>query len=583
MSKRFRRVMAVLVTASALGVSVPLQGASATTAVADVPLPGGLDGARTAIGDRAPADRALFLPELVVRFFNTSSTTHVADVPELQALVTRLEQCASASPSGAGCGRTDALPLPMTTDWWTSTVFRSRSTPGTLVRDIVRSHDAALLYWSLLTLDGATRAWFAHERGLVADATGDRAAVLALAAPGLHVIDGRVSVPGGDPARAAWEALVGAQTSAPVEFVQRLLNADDGWMAFFMASLSHLTPAQVTVVLHLDATDRDLSRDSLRRLYDVFVNAGRGWKLTSRPFSRPPLDPLLLLADLQIEESGRRALIPGGSAFWTAVFEMAGSNDLRPPASVATATDGAVDVSWLLARVFEAGPTESKLRADQVNFAQRAFRSVAASEAADVAVAIAALDRYPALIRTLERLDIHDPGIYRQAIARAAALDAIRDATVRTRAIAQFQGALALLLRAVVVGSVARHDAPALVTSLVGLPTSDAGRYEGKLTQWISTRLAGTTQGDDAETALLSTLAGPAGPVAEVEWEGTRYRIDVSGAEARRIAQTRGETPPAFLASATMLLDLARPAESSRQFGLRPPATCDRRAETDRR
>ena len=575
MSKRFRRVMAMLVTASALGLSVPVQGVSATTAVSDVPLPGGLNGARTVIGDRAPADRALFLPELIVRFFNTASTTRVADVPELQALVTRLEQCGSSSPSGTTCGPADSLPLPLTADWWTSDVFRGRSTPDTLVRDIVRSHDAALLYWSLLTLDGPTRAWFAQERGLVATATGDRAAVLALAAPGLHVIDGRLSVPGGEPARAAWEALVGAQTSAPTAFVQRLLDADDGWMPFFMASLSHLTPAQLTVVLHLDATDRDLSRDSLRRLHDVFVNAGRGWKLTSRPFSRPPLDPLLLLADLQIDETGHRALIPGGSTFWTAVFEMAASNDLKPPKSVGAATDGPVDVAWLLARVFEAGPTESKLRADQVNFAQRAFGTLAPQDAADVAVTVAALDRYPALIRALERLDIHEPAIYRQAIVRAAALDAIRDATVRTRAIAQFQGALALLLRTVAVGSVASHDASALVTSLIGVPTSDAGRYDGKLTQWIATRLAGTTQDNDAEGALLSALAGPARPVAEVEWEGTRYRIDVSGAEARRIAQTRGETPPPFLASATMLLDLAgRLSQTgSAGSGLLPRAT----------
>ena len=145
MPKRVRRVIAVLATASALAASIPARGASATTALSDVPLPGGLDGARMVIGDRAPADRALFLPELVVRFFNTASTTRMADVPELQALVTRLEQCGSASPSGTACGPPDSLPLPLTTDWWTSEVFRGRSTSDTLVRDIVRSHDAALL------------------------------------------------------------------------------------------------------------------------------------------------------------------------------------------------------------------------------------------------------------------------------------------------------------------------------------------------------------------------------------------------------------------------------------------------------
>ena len=411
---------------------------------------------------------------------------------------------------------------------------------------------------SLLTLDSATRTWFSHERELVAATTGERAAVLALAAPGLHVIDGRVRLPGGEPALAAWEALAGAQTSDPVVFVQRLLDADGGWMAFFMASLSQLTPAQLTVVLDLDASDRDRARVSLHRLDQVFVNAGRGWKLSSRPFSRPPLDPLLLLGDLQIDATGRRALIPGGPAFWTAVFAMADSTNLKPAELANASTDGTVDVPLLLARVFDAGPTESKLRAEQVSFAQRSFGTTTSDNAADAAVTIAALDRYPALIRALERLDIHDPRLYRQAISRALALDAIRDAGARARAIAQFQGALALLLRAVAVGSISSQDAPALVMSLVTVPTNDAGMYEGKLAEWMDTHLAHGTPGADAESALLDALAGPATPLGDVEWEGTRYRIDVAGAESRRIAQTRGEAPPPFLASASKLLDVAK-------------------------
>ena len=265
MSKPFRRVIAVLATASALGASV---AGSPPPGLSDVPIPGGLEGARTVVGDRASADRALFLPELIVRFFNTPGGTKAAEIPELQALIARLEQCRTPS-SGTGCGAADPLPLPLTADWWISNVFHGRSTPDTLVRDIVRSHDAALLYWSLLTLDDATRSWFAREPALVAAASGDRASVLALLAPGLRVADGRISVPGGEPARAAWEALAGVETSDPAGFVQRLLDADEGWMASYMASLAHLTPAQLQVTLHLDDTDRDRPRNSLHRLYDV--------------------------------------------------------------------------------------------------------------------------------------------------------------------------------------------------------------------------------------------------------------------------------------------------------------------------
>ena len=265
------------------------------------------------------------------------------------------------------------------------------------------------------------------------------------------------------------------------------------------------------------------------------------------------MDPLLLLGDLQVDPATTRALIPGRQVFWNAVFEMADSNDLKSPDSLAAAADGPVDVSWVLARVFDAGPTLSKLRADQVNFAQRAFAGATPEATTDMAVAIAALDRYPALIRALERLDIHAPPLYRQAISRAMSLDAIRDTGDRTRALAQFQGALTLLIRAIGAGSLPSQDAPALVASLAAVPISDAGRYEGKLAEWIDTQLARGTPGGDPEAALLGTLAGPVAPLTEVDWEGTRYRIDVSGAESRRIAQTRGETPPLFLAGASTL------------------------------
>jgi hypothetical protein len=554
MPNPIRQVSAVSLTVIALGAALVGSEPGPSAALSDVSLPGGLPGALVSIGDRAPADRALFLPELIVRFFNTSTSTRVTDVPELQALVSRLERCASAAPDSS-CGTSEAVPLPVTPAWWIREVFHGRSTPETLVRDIVRSHDAALLYWSLLTLDGATRSWFAQQPALIAAASGDRAAVLALLAPGLRVTARGVRVPGDERARAAWEALVGVDASDAAGFVERLLDADDGWKGFFLASLAHLSSAQLTAVLDLDATDPTLPQDALRKLYDVFVTAGRGWKLTARPFSRPPLDPLLVLGELRVDESSHRALLPGGREFWKAVFDMADSNDLKPRESV-SAADTPVDVTWLLARAFDAGPTGSKLRIDQVQLAQRVF-GAAPQHLPDAAVTIAALDRYPSLIRVLDRLGIRDPEVYRQVITRATSFDRISDATIRTRSIAQFQGVLALVLRSLTIGSLAHADVGALMTSLAAESTDTDGEYEGRLARWTVAHLAHGTTDADVEAVLLNTLAGPGAPVADVEWEGTRYHVDLSGAESRRIAEARGEAPPPYLNSALALLNEA--------------------------
>ena len=434
--------------------------------------------------------------------------------------------------------------------------FMAARRPDTLVRDIVRSHDAALFYWSLLTLDDATRSWFAREPGLVAAASGDRASVLALLAPGLRVVDGRIVVPGGEPARAAWEALAGVETSDPAGFVQRLLDADEGWMAFYVASLAHLTQAQLQVVLHLDDSDRDRPRSALHRLYNVFVGAGRGWKLASRPFSRPPMDPLLLLGDLQVDPATGRALLPGGQVFWNAVFEMADSNELKPPASLDAAADGTVDVPWLLARVsrrrphaLEAAGRPGRLRAARLRGSDSSGN-----------------DRCGGRGRRPGSLSGVDPRARAPRHSRPARLSAghcachvarrhPRHGRPHTCACAvpgRVDAAYPSHCRGQSFesrGSGARHIIGG------GADIRCGPVRTGKLAEWIDTQLARATPGGDVEAALLGTLAGPVGPLTEVDWEGTRYRIDVSGAESRRMAQTRGEAPPSFLASASAIRD----------------------------
>ena len=62
----------------------------------------------------------------------------------------------------------------------------------------------------------------------------------------ISIRNGRIVVPGGASAENAWKELAGANPDSPKDFVARLLEKDDGWLAAYFDTLSRLTPAQQT-------------------------------------------------------------------------------------------------------------------------------------------------------------------------------------------------------------------------------------------------------------------------------------------------------------------------------------------------
>jgi hypothetical protein len=569
--------------------------------ITEIPLPGGLAAARDAIDDRGAPDRALFLVELIERFYNRPEDAPDEGTPEVRLLLDRLKQ---SEPQRATSGTpADTIPLPLTPAWWIDVVFRGHARPETLAAAIVGSHDAALLYWGLLALDPATRGWLADRRDIVQALVRGEAARFVVVAPGLRVEHGQVRLPGGERAGAAWKAVVGASAADPAGFVRTLLADRDGRRANLYRSLSMLSDEHVSVLLRLRDQDPASSVDALQRLSGVFSRTGSNWSIPARPFFRQPVDPSSLIAAIPLGKDGRPAL-PGGEAFWSAVFEgepervdeAAKGPEFRGSPTreadrrkIARAkqedatrdVDGPVDLVWLLEQVFDGTQARSRIRSDQVLFAARVFGEPRVRDIADVSVAVAATARYPALLRSLERLHVTDPVVYRRAVERASALDGISDRTTRVRAIAQFQSALALLVRAATHGSLSFADAAGLVSSLSAVETSEAGTYGGRLLRWIHDTLCSRADGSapsdgvglersraddvavppgapDITEDLLRLLAGPpAAPSAEIVWEGARYRVDPAAAERARLERIRGEQPTPFLESAWKLYAMA--------------------------
>ena len=201
-----------------------------------------------------------------------------------------------------------------------------------------------------------------------------------------------------------------------------------------------------------------------------------------------------------------------------------------------------------------------------VLFASRLLRT-APARIRDAVDALVAVTAYPALALTIERAGVTDITVFAAAARRAATLSAIADDDRAFRALAQFQGALALIARAASRGSVPAARVSELVSSLAAVPLSRNGDYEGRVACWLDAWMQSAPQpsrpspshaaapGEESaaeildsaagqtERDVLGLLAGPTpAPPRMIEWEGTRYRVDLARAE-RFVSPDCSETP----------------------------------------
>ncbi|HSL22966.1 MAG TPA: hypothetical protein VK886_15650 [Vicinamibacterales bacterium] len=519
------------------------------------PLPGGLPAALSALDDRAAPDRSQFLVEVIRRFHdNPSATPADSRLAPLRSLLAHLE--ASSTSASAEAPAPETVPLPLSPATWIEVVFGGSATPDTLVSAILQSRNASLLYCALLSLDDATRAWLGTRRDLISDLASAHTAAFLVAAPGLRVRDGRMQLPGGEAAEPAWAALARTGANDPAAFIRNVVEQRRGRLAFFLGAMSRLSTAQVGYALKLDSADSEDRIAAARHLLAVFEHVAQYWDVDRLPFWRPALDPALLLAELRVDEHGR-PVVPGMRRFWMEVFADPVSGDSRD-ADSKTGSAGPADFFWLCERVFAGLPVERERRYNIVLFASRNLESIGPDVQRDAVEAVRAAWSYPALTAALERAGLADVHAFAAAARRAAALGAIRDRTRANRALLQFQGTMALIARSAKRGGVPSRSLPTLVSSLSAVDVNREGDYEGRLVDWLSTHVMSPPD-DVPEAHLVRMLAGTFTVEPEfVEWEGTRYRVDLTTAEATRLQRLLGDEPPPFISSARALAGLAK-------------------------
>lgn len=448
---------------------------------------------------------------------------------------------------------TETVPAPLPVKLWSDAIFQRPVAASELFGAIMADRRAALVAHGLAALDDETLRFLSDHPAILTRLYEHEAASFAAFGDALRIRDGRVVPPGGAEGIRVWEAVLDEKVARPDRFIRELFGASQGRVALLYETLSLLDPPHVRFALGAWLPDANARVEQFKKLVSAEI-AREEFDVNLRPFGRPVSDPSILLTRVRVMPNGAPAP-PAARLFWERAFESADLPD-DPARRLRNMQDeGTVDAGWLAETMSGKDMHVRADRLDQLAFGQRAFAAVPDRELPNALVAVRALTHFRMLILALDRMGVRSPAVY-----AAAAHQADRLATLDGRralvALGQFQGALAVLERLVVVHSVKGPAAEALVTSLSAAVLNDDGQYAGGVARWIDRELATAlawTPGADVDALLIHSLAGQADPDAgatKVTWEGRPYRVDLVTPEQRRLTRVREKigSPPLRLA-----------------------------------
>jgi hypothetical protein len=243
-------------------------------------------------------------------------------------------------------------------DWTKASPKNFKENSRDLLDTLLNDPAVARLYWALSRLDPETSKSLQQSIGL--GKLLPHAAVLDFYGRGLCISGGRVNVPGGVGAEAAWKDLVGASPASVASFVSRLLAKDKGWLAAYFDVLSRVSGIQQAYFTE---------PHRLRLFYDG-LRAPDPSALATKGFYRPAPGLLLLVTRLQLESSGE-PLVPGNLEVWKDILQGHNSNLVRrwgKQTPRLTDPDHLVQIMFALSRAStESGPLQTYMAISELD------------------------------------------------------------------------------------------------------------------------------------------------------------------------------------------------------------------------
>ena len=235
-------------------------------------------------------------------------------------------------------------------DWTKASPKNFKENSRDLLDTILNDSSVARLYWALSRIEPETSKSLQHSIGL--GKLVPYAAVLDFYGRNLCIRAGRVNVPGGAAAEAAWKDLAGASPASPAAFVPRLLSKDKGWLIAYFDVLSRVSGMQQAY----------FTEPQRLRLFYAGLRAPDPSTPATRGFYRPAPALLLLVTRLRVE-SGGEPLIPGNLEVWKEILLRGHNSTLvrrwGKQTSGLTGTDHLMQIMFALSRAStESGPLQ---------------------------------------------------------------------------------------------------------------------------------------------------------------------------------------------------------------------------------
>jgi hypothetical protein len=534
---------------------LPLAAAGAVSD--DVPVPGGTAAFAASLAIDPVPDRARFMFEVTRLVHDSSEIRNPATAAFLLTLAqaNKRDRRDRAAPEA---GPADLVPVPLTAETWSSAVFRRKVAREELVAAIVADRAASLLCHGLAALDDETLEYFTQHGSVLTRLVERSAPAFAAFSNSVRIRANRVIPPGGDGAAALWEAVVGEKVTRPDRFITQLFELSEGRVAYLFDTIGQLDGPRRAFALGLWMPNQATRLERFKALATIGVNSYREWHVRTQPYGRASHDLGMTLTRVTADDGGM-PVAPASRAFWSRLF---GSNDLPDDGEreVRGLAEDPFDAAWLTETIGSSEVRQRVDRLDQIAFAQRVFGDHVADRG-DVFIATRALARYRMLMLTLERIGITQPAVF-TAVARHAARVGSLNGHRGFIALAQLQGAVALVARMTAVHTIDVAAAQKLLQHLVALPLNDDGRYAGGVALWMRDALVPAVPGAaDTEKAIVAALSGP--PAATIAatrltWEGQRYKLDLGAAERRRLQTVREKQAGLPLDTAVDIADLGR-------------------------
>ena len=406
------------------------------------------------------------------------------------------------------------VPVLYGSNYWTAAAGnQSRD----LIDSLLREPALARLYWAMSRMDTETGLLLVRSPGL------ERLSALApeLDFFGSHfsVRSGRVVVPGGAAAEPAWRSLVGAGPDAPGEFLVKLMDKDDGWLAMYFDALSYLSQSQQSSLVQ---------PRRLQRLYQALRGSDTSPNPTRHSF-RPDQGLFLLVTRLQFGPDGKPE-VPGNLDAWKEIFAgKSSSGTVREwgrRAARWTDPEQLLEALFALSRVSaKDSPLQVYLKLSEIDRPRSAEQRLSPQTVRMLAERFSRMGDQYIIFSEFPALDNDAISSF---LRIADTISRIRDRALRSDVLGTFQGTIGLwqiLARQGQISEANLSPSWRRVIQPFAVVSSSVELYDAGFTSLSALFRAATGDSDFSQDQLIALLAGP----NQTSSQGQQVRQEIAG------------------------------------------------------